>query len=392
MDTNVFSPLLIVLATLILFGSVVLIHELGHFITAKLLGIKVVTFSVGFGRRLIETQFRGTIYCISLIPLGGYVRCFAALPENHTTEFKFSSSPLMRQLAPLGAKEIEILKMLPTNSPQNILTRSPGAIALFTMGGVTANILSAFIVSFVMIKFLLPLSELSRDLSIGEVLSGSPAAEAGVIEGDRIIAIDQKPVQEWLDIEKFLSESKNRDIDLTLERMGSSDQIHVTIHRIPMHRVSEGKSYDVLVSGFKPRREELFVSNKDAAVVSLSVVWQITLSIFGSQDEDRLGEQLSSMPGPIGGMLALGHEASYSMLDFSDTFISLSILLAILNLFPIPALDGGHLLMLLIEQTTRKPISPRLKAILGELGLAAMLILSGILFGKEAWTAIARLI
>lgn len=389
MNTEILSPLFITLVAIILFASAITIHEIGHFIVAKILGIKVITFSIGFGPRLFEKNFKGTVYCFSSIPLGGYVRCYAALPDLNSDQFKFSTSPLMRFLAPLGPLEIEVIKPLRPDSSQNILTRNPASIAFFTMGGILANVTSAMIAAFILIKFLLPFSELSTDLSIGEVLIGSPAADVGVMQGDRILSVDNSPVKTWGEVENALGNSKYRDIRLTLKRFAQNAQIEVTVHRTPLHRFINGKPQEIFVSGFKPRRNEIYMSNSTAVAAAFSLLAQTTSAILFNSDEAI--EHSADDSGPVSGILDLGHEASNSLLDFTGAFISLSILLALTNLLPIPALDGGNLLILLIEHSTQTALSMNLKSKITDLGLAAMLILFVVVFGREAWTSIYRL-
>ena len=184
-------------AVIVLLGLLVFFHEFGHFIVGRAAGIAVEIFSIGFGPRLLGFSWRGTMYQLCAIPLGGYVKFAGAVPGEEV---------------PVG------LKGIPFNRA-SLPKRAATVIA-----GPAANFVLAIMVSAVLGYFGVP----HPPAVIGEVIEGSRAEAAGILAGDRFVAIDQKPIKTWRDLEQIVSKSADKKLSVTIERDGQQRDVHLT--------------------------------------------------------------------------------------------------------------------------------------------------------------------
>lgn len=184
-----------ILAPIVVFGLIVLIHEGGHFLTAKLTGMKVEEFAVGFGPKLWSRRRGETLYSLRLFPLGGFNKIMGMAPGESTDPRAFTERPVWQRLLVISA-------------------------------GSLMNILSAFLI-FAGLFLAVGVQSFPNTPVIGSVMAGSPAATAGMQAGDRILAIDGNPVDHWVDMAELLGQRGSHVVSVSLERDGTEKTLSV---------------------------------------------------------------------------------------------------------------------------------------------------------------------
>lgn len=185
-----------VVAMILMLGGLVLFHELGHFVVGRWCGVAVETFSIGFGANIFSRKIGQTTYQVSWLPLGGYVKFYGAVRNEDTPE----------DLKGILYHEASLLKR-----------------ALIIFAGPLANFMLAFIIFWVMVMVGMEVPP----PTVGDVIEGSRAQKAGVLPGDRFISIDSKPIKSWSDIERSISRSPEREIQVTVERDGAQTNLSI---------------------------------------------------------------------------------------------------------------------------------------------------------------------
>jgi regulator of sigma E protease len=328
---------------IVVLGALIFVHELGHFLFAKRAGVRVERFSLGFGPPLFQRQWGETEYRIAAVPLGGYVKMYGENPEEEVSD-------------PRGSF-----------LHQSVWKRIPIVAA-----GPFFNFLFAVLLIAVIHAVGIPIE---KSVEIGRVLDGSAAAQAGLRAGDVVLSLDNQPIERLHDLKAQISQAAGRTLELQVRR---EDQ-RLTLPITPV-RDEATQEWRIGVE-LRPGEIALQRSNPIEAVErGVAWTWQITkLSILG------FGKILSgaipaseSLAGPLGIARELGRQAQgdggWRNVAFFTAGISIS--LAILNLLPIPVLDGGHLLFFAIEILKGKPLSMRKREIAQQVGL---LILVGLM-------------
>jgi len=339
-----------VLATLVVLGVLIFVHELGHFLTAKLLGVQVEIFSLGFPPKLVSKQVGETDYRISVVPLGGYVKL---LGENPNDEVPPELIPRSFQHRPLWQR------------------------ALIVTAGPAFNFLFAFLALFAVFA-VSGLPYVPTD--VGRIIEGSPAQRAGLKTGDVIVAVDSTPVKRWEELSRQIRQHGGQTLLLAVKRGGKNLDIKVT----PEKRESENlfgqkvlayqigvASSERLVSEelgpFQALEEGLSYSLRIAALTLQSIYKLITREI----SVDTLG-------GPIMIAQVAGKQAEMGLSYLINFMAVLSVNLTLLNLLPIPVLDGGHLVFLFLEAVRGKPLALKHREMAQAVGM--MLILTLMVF------------
>jgi len=328
---------------IVVLGVLVIVHEFGHFMAAKSVGIRVDKFSIGFGPVIFGAKWGGTEFCVSLLPLGGFVKLAGEIPEESSGEsWEFNSKNL-------GQKFLVVF---------------------------AGPLMNAFL-AFVLFSGVFLIGQPVMTAKVGKLMDGSPAKAAGILEGDRITAIDGQAVATWEAVLKKVRES-DRALLFTLERGGKSVEISVTPKKQELPNIF-GKKTAVSIVGIAPSSEIIYVKSGFWKAVSLGAerVWTLTAMIFYS-----LGLMFSgalsfkdSVTGPIG-IFFMTQEAARMGIVYLLYFTgSLSVSLFVLNLLPIPVLDGGHVLFILIEKLKGSPLKESVKERMTQGGLTLLLIL-----------------
>jgi len=331
---------------LVVLGALVFIHELGHHLLAKYFGIGVERFSLGFGPKIYGTQRGETEYRISLIPLGGYVKLMGESPpsdgesseDDIPPEKMFFSRPVYQRF-------------------------------LVVFAGPLFNIIFAIVLSWGLHFFGFPVA----GTNIGSVMKGSPAEIAKLQKNDVIIGINNKSISKWSDLVRAIVKNPGKELDIRVRRGRKILELKVTPTLLspdgtkmqrPMIGIRSGPGSVIMKYGFIESFEKSITQN-------ITIVQMTVYSLYGMITR--------SIPADIGGPIrisVMAKEQANRGLSYLVWFtILLSVNLAILNLLPIPVLDGGHIVFLFIEFIKGKPVSIKTREILSQIGLFLLISL-----------------
>ncbi|MDH3344083.1 MAG: RIP metalloprotease RseP [Desulfobacteraceae bacterium] len=340
MSVNIFA-LVIVLGVLIFF------HELGHFLVARLLGVGVETFSLGFGPKMIGKKIGITDYRISAIPLGGYVKMVGEQPD-----------------ADLDPADIPL-----SFTHKNVFKR-----ILIVAAGPFFNLLLALIIFYGIFQIS---GMLILKPSIGEINEGTPAYRTGLKKGDLVVSIDGVKISTWEDMAKMITTSKGKTLSISVIRSNSMRVVDVTpepkIFKNIFNEDIERYVIGVTASGdFFTKDLNVF----QALSQSFIQTYQITaLTIKGVVKLFQGTVSPKTLGGPIMIAQMAGQEARAGVVNFIFFIALISINLAILNFLPIPVLDGGHLLFFFVEAVTGRPVSIKIREIAQQAGIFVLILL-----------------
>ena len=347
-----------ILSFIVLISIVVFIHEYGHYYFAKKYKVGVTDFSIGFGKELFGFNDKdGTRWKICAIPLGGYVKFFG---DSNSASQPTSLSKI---------DEDDHSKLLTTKPLyQRAIIVSAGPIANF--------ILAIFIFAIIFMT-------VGKDISIpviSEVKENSPAQEAGLKSKDQIIFIDNKKIESINDVALFITTSKNNSVKIDVLR----NQTELSFSVIPEKKMTKdnfGNNIERKLIGIKiaPLRgklnrekmgptKALYLSVKETYNTIAMTLSYIGRMISGQESADQLG-------GPIKIAQISGKVAEYGLVPFLSIMAYISISLGLINLFPIPLLDGGHLFFYLIEFIRGKPLSENVQIYFYKFGMAVLFTL-----------------
>ena len=342
------------LSAIILLGVIIFVHELGHFLFAKLMGVRVLKFSLGFGPKLIGKKYRDTEYLISSIPLGGYVKMLGETPGEELSDAE----------KPFAYNYQEVWKRF-----------------MIVFSGPLFNILFAVIIFFfVFVKGLPVLIP-----EIGSVMSDTPAEKAGLMKGDRIIEIDGISITQWDEMTEIIHRNPGKTINLGIRRDTNSFQLSITPERKSVPDIfGEGKEVGLI--GIKPSGNTLIKRTGVIQAFTDSIVKTGEMCILTVVSIVKLIQRvipMDTMGGPILIVQMAGEQASRGMLNFFVFMAIININLGVLNLLPIPILDGGHLMFLGIEAIRKKPLSEKIISISQRIGLALLLTLMAVVLYND---------
>lgn len=350
-----FNLVLMAVALAVVLGILVFAHELGHFLLAKLMGVGVETFSLGFGPRVLGFRYGTTDYRISAIPLGGFVKMTGEDPTDEISEAdkarSFAHKPVWRRF-------------------------------LVVLAGPVFNILLAFIILFGIIKFtgvhqLLPIA--------GGFPQDSPVAAAGMQTGDRITAINGIPVSTWEEMTEEIRTKGANNLEITIDREGETINFTVTPTQMQAKTVfgeevthyaigiQSGPHFEHIKLGFG----QTFVRAAKETAGLCKLMVQIIVKLFEGV------VPLNTLGGPILVAQMAEEQAKSGALEFLFFLALFSVNLGVLNLLPIPVMDGGHLLMYVIEAVKGKPVGESAQGILNRIGIAILVALMALVFYND---------
>lgn len=317
------------IVSILVLSFLIFFHELGHFLVARLFGVKVLVFSIGFGKKILTKRINGTEYAISAIPLGGYVQMKG-----------------QDDLNPLARNE----------DADSYTTKTPLQKICILFAGSGANLLLAFLlyiyIGLAGITTLLPV--------VGESMENSPAQLAGLKEGDKIVRIDSKNIKIWRDIADYVSDKKE-PINISFLRGNELHEITLT----PQVRDSKnifGESIKQSFIGVKAKGEIGLVRYGWSEIIPFALnetVYAGKMILLSVQKLITGIVPTSELGGPIAIVQIISNATQSGLVALFSITALISINLGLLNLFPIPALDGGHIIFTLYEWITRKPLSEK---------------------------------
>jgi regulator of sigma E protease len=339
---------------------VVFFHELGHFLVARLCGVRVLVFSIGFGPEIAGFYDRhGTRWKIAPIPLGGYVKFFG----DETA----ASTPDKARAATMDAQERE----------QSLIFQPVPKRAAIVAAGPIANFILAIAI-FSGIFMIFGMQTLSP--KVDQVQPGSPAAVAGFKPGDIVLSIDGKKIDSFADMQSIVSDSAGDRLNIAVERDGKQIALQAT-PQLQEEKDVFGNVYRTGLLGImrSPAPGDVKyqpVSPPRAVVLGAQETWFVidkTLTYIGRVVIGR--EAANQLGGPIRIAQMSGQVASVSWVALIHLAAVLSVSIGLLNLFPIPLLDGGHLLFYSIEAMRGRPLSERAQEVGFRIGFAIVLML-----------------
>ena len=347
MDT--FITILSYIGAIILIGIIIMIHELGHYSIGRWCKIKIVEFAVGFGPKIKSWVKNEIIYSIRWLPLGGFTKFYGEDEE---------------------AKDMDSFNNQPA-----------GRRALTIAAGPVFNVAFAFILSIII---LVSFGEYSP--TVGDVWEGSPAQEAGLVEGDVITSLDGVDLEFYMEVDYAKRQSNNQYTELTVLRDGQ--ELYFKIPKIYYEKIPEanrGSRTDEqmvvnnYMSGlaFGVERKSygffeaigltfrwIFVLFRETLIAIITVI----AALFGAADRSVFND----VSGPIGMVTMIGEALKSSLENVLRLGVAISTSLAIFNLLPFPALDGGRLVFIGIEKATGKPVPRKIEGVIHLVGFVML--------------------
>ena len=326
-----------IIIAIIILAILILVHELGHFVVARRIGIPVYEFSLGFGHKLFSTKKDGVEYSLRLIPLGGFVRMAGEEPSD-------------------------------MNNPEGFNNRKPWEKTAVAFSGPFMNFVLAifiFIYTFAVIGVAQPMDA----AIIGEVMKGKPADAAGLKTNDHILSVNDTNIESW---EQFVNNIKQNDVGTPLEveidRGGA-------ISRITLSAVQDESTGNPIV-GVYPQIEFERQGILDAIKLGFIQTYQMTILLLSGLGMLFTGAvSTSELAGPVGITNMVGEAARGGIVYLLSFTAFLSINLGIINLLPIPALDGSRIGFALLEAVRRKPLDPEKEGFIHWMGFLFLMLI-----------------
>lgn len=345
---------LTLLSAVLLFGFVIFIHELGHFLAAKYFNVKVLKFSIGFGPKVIGRRVGETEYLLSAVPLGGYVKMLGEEVEDKDGD---------TQVEPLRAEE----------EARSFKNQTVAKRTAIVFAGPLFNLLTAVVIFFGVyvhgIPALLPV--------IGEVMQDSPAMRAGLKPMDEIVSINGAAVNQWAEMTDRIHKSAGKALLFDVKRGEQRLQFTIT----PEKKVVKdlfGEDKEVGIIGIKPSDRVMtiqygLIEASDKAFVKTGEI--IYLTFVGIVKIFQKIVPADNIGGPILIFQLAEKTAAAGVISFLTFAAVISINLGILNLLPIPVLDGGHIMFFAIEAIRKKPLEEKVILISQRVGMALIIML-----------------
>ena len=347
--------LLYILIAVLMFGILILVHELGHFLTARLFHVKIYEFSIGMGPKIFSKKSKksDTAYSLRLLPIGGFVS-MAGEDEESDDEGSLRHKKVWQRI-------------------------------IITAAGSLTNILLGFLVMLIIVSC-------AKNIGSTTVLNfpeGAKTEQCGLMAGDKIIAIDGKKVHVFYDMSYKISRYGTKPIDVTVIRDGEK----VTLQNVVFPTITEqGVS-------FGARDFNIVYASKNPGTIIKNAFYQSTITVrmvYDSLYDLITGKYgIKQLSGPVGitEVITGAAEDAVKNKDSSylwSLFVVLAMNLGCMNLLPLPALDGGRIVFLIIEGIRRKPINPKIEGYIHAAGMALLMLLMLVITCKDIFTIIRR--
>ena len=343
---NVWGNVWPYLVAIALFLVLIIIHEFGHFIAAKLMGVRVNEFAVGFGHKLFSKKIGETEYSVNLIPLGGYC-AMEGEDENSSDDRAFCNKKPWRRF-------------------------------IIVVMGALFNLLAGLII----VAVVLAPSERFTSTVVAGFNDGAISCNSGLQADDKIIAVDGRKIFTTYDLSYAFTNIKDGKIDVTVKRDGGK----VTLKDVKFDtEESNGIKYltvDFYVYGINKNVGTYITQTVKTSVSYCAVVWRSLIDLISG----KYG--ISAVSGPVGVTAAIGSAAKQNLQSLLPIMALITINLGIFNLLPLPALDGGRLLFILIEMIFRKPVPQKYEAAVHAAGFVILIGFMLLITAKDIWTLI----
>jgi regulator of sigma E protease len=344
-----------IIAFVIVLGVLIFFHELGHFLVARLFGVGVEKFSLGFGPRLFGKTIGITDYRISAFPLGGYVKMVGEEPGG----------------------EID-----PADIPLSFTHKKIYQKMLIVAAGPIFNFVLATLIFFILI-ITTGIYEPDTRAVFGKLSEDGVAAAQGLREGDRVISIDGQPIETWQEMSVAITGCEGRQLRFAIERDGSWFEYDITPAMTTMQN-EYGEEVGRYLIGVEPQGSfrRAGIGEVTTGGVYETYYWSkvTVVSLYklinGSMSRDNLG-------GPIRIAQVAGQQFVAGVANYIFFIAILSVNLAVINFIPVPVLDGGHLLFFAIEAVIRRPLNMRMREVAQQIGIFILLFLMIFVFYND---------
>ena len=322
-----------VIIAILVFNAIVFVHEAGHFVAARLSGIKVVEFALGMGPKIVGKKFGETMYSLRAFPIGGFCLMLGEDEENKDPG-AFNNNPIRSRIAAVAA-------------------------------GPIVNLLAAILIySLVIAPIAAPI--------IGQVTKGMPAEKAGIVAGDKIVRINDVKINDWQEMKPEIAKYEGEQITVTIESNGEQRDVQLTPVKNPnTDDVIIGVAQKVKIGGFS-----LVEGIKTTGTISKLMLNFLGQLVVGKADANEVG-------GAISIFVYMNDAAKTGFISVLFITAMISLNLGIINLLPLPALDGGRLLFLIVELIRRKPVPAEKEGMVHFVGLVALMALAIFLMYKD---------
>jgi regulator of sigma E protease len=339
-----------VIYTIIALSILIVVHEFGHFIIARLVNVKVITFSLGFGKKLFHWKKGDTEYAISAMPLGGYVKLLGESPDEEVLE---------------------------EEKERSFTNKTPFQRFLIVFAGPVFNLLFSLVVYYAFFAGGFMISP-----RIGHVEPGYPAYEAGIRTGDLIVSIGETKIVEWNEIKWEMFLAKPGPVRVVIDRAGKNIELDITPKEVAQQNLlgSKMKQKQLGIGPVEPLKTNILTSVPLAFHQTYFIIKQTFMGIYmmiaGRVPTKEIGGPIAILQ--VGSKLAEG-----GILTLISFAAMISINLGILNLLPIPVLDGGHILFNFIEIIIRRKVSEKTIVIAQKIGLTLLIMLMAFAFYND---------
>ena len=330
----------------LLFLVLIVIHEFGHFLAAKLMKVRVNEFAVGFGPKLFSRQRGETKYSVNLIPLGGY--CAMEGEDEGSSD------------------------------PRAFCNKKPWRRFLIVVMGATFNLLLGLILVAIMIA---PQKRFTST-TVAEFDQNAVSEQSGLQVDDQIVEVNGRTIFSTYDLSYAFTNVKDGKVDITVKRDGKKVLLHDVAFATEEENGISYLSVDFKVYGIKKTVWSYAKQTVATAASYCAVIWRSLIDLIAG----KYG--ISAISGPVGVTAAIGSVAKQSLLNLLPIMALITINLGIFNLLPLPALDGGRLLFILIEMIFRKPVPQKYEALVHTVGFILLIGLMLLITAKDIWSLI----
>lgn len=322
-------------ATIFVFGLLVFVHELGHFVTAKMTGMRVDEFAIGFGPKVISYKYGETLYSWRIVPLGGFNKIAGMDPDEEQDESSFSAKSIPARM-------------------------------LVIVAGSTMNFVLPILL-FMTIFLNAGIDNPSNAPIIGNVFPDRPAAQAGLSLGDHILSVNDTDITSWREFVNIVQINAGNQLTL---RYQHNEEIKKTVV-VPEYdeKVNRG------IIGVMPQIEKYHPGFIEAFGLAVKQTYLVASSMVVGIGQMITGKVAAEVAGPIGVAQMAGEVAQLGLMPLLQFAAFLSINLGLINLLPVPMLDGGHIVTLAVEGLRGKPLNKKHMQFIQMIGFALLLLL-----------------
>lgn len=329
------------LIAVLLFLVLIIIHEFGHFIAAKLMGVRVNEFAVGFGPKLFSFQGKETKYAVNLVPLGGYC-AMEGEDEESNDDRAFCNKPAYKRFV------------------------------IVVMGALFNLLLGLIIVAIILAP-----SKAFTSTVIANFKENAVSVQSGLQVDDKILEVDGRKIYTTYDLSYAFTNVKDGMIDITVERDGKKQELKDVKFKTEEYDNISYLTVDFEVYGIRKTVGSYIEQTVKTAVSYCAVIWRSLIDMLGG----KYG--ISAVSGPVGVTVAISDVARESLKNVLPIMALITINLGLFNLLPIPALDGGRLLFILIEMITRKPVPQKAESAVHAVGFIILMVFMVLIAAKD---------